>query len=92
MANKVRFYHLWSFKSIITTILVLAITGILLYYLYSYQNISENNRLEKFNSSTNGYLISYEKLTRLRQTKLGTQYEISGYKLRYSYSINGKNY
>jgi hypothetical protein len=92
MAKKVRFYQLWNFKNIIASVLIFAITGALLFYLYSHQIISDNKRLESFNSSTKGYLISYEKLTQPRQTKLGTEYEISGYKVKFTYTINGKNY
>lgn len=87
-----KFYLGWDFKSIIASIVVFAIVGLIIYSFYkpTSDNLDRDN--EYYNSETKGVVYAIERKTYYSQGFTGNKESTLKYEIRYYYNVNGYQY
>lgn len=86
MANKVRFYHLWDWKTAPWFLGIILFVIIILYF----PRITDAYRLAKFDSSTIGRVLDIKPINGIRQSKYGSYNSTYSYEVTYTYEANGR--
>ena len=92
MANKIRFYETWDFKSILTSAAIISILLIFLAGYYFYPSILNKYKLSKYDSITTGRILLVDEQLIIRQTQLGNKTIIDHFNIHFSYELEGKIY
>lgn len=92
MANKVRFYHLWTFKHISQILLGIVSLIFVFWILYFYPRIINYYKLSKFDSETIGVIVNVKENTVIRQSEYGNKIVLEHYDVDYKYQVKGKEY
>ncbi len=91
MANKVPWYVTIDWKNITGIIGVMAILGIVVFFLVL-PNLVQNNKLSKYKGETTGTVTLVTENTEIDHGHEGTKIYIGSYTVNYHYQVNGQTY
>ena len=92
MANKIKFYHLWSLKNIVSTIVACTLIIIFLVLYYFYPQLSHYYKASKFDAQTTGVVVDINEQSMINQTKMGNKVQVDHFEVKYKYSVNDQVY
>ena len=92
MANKVRFYHLWSIRNILSTVVVSMLLVLMLGTYFYYPQLSNYYKRSRFDEETNGILLNIEERTVINQTKFGNKLNVLHYEVTYKFDVDDKRF
>ncbi|MEO0556482.1 MAG: DUF3592 domain-containing protein [Bacteroidota bacterium] len=92
MANKIKFYHLWSLKNIVSTVVACTLIIIFLVLYYFYPQLSHYYKVSKFDAQTTGVVIDINEQSIINQTKMGNKVQVYHLEVKYKYSVSGQVY
>lgn len=92
MANKVKFYHLWSIRNSLITIAVLTLLVTLIGAFFYFPQLSNYYKTSRFDKQVSGTLLDIDKQTIIKQTKLGNQLDIDHFNVMFEYTVNNQRF
>ncbi len=92
MANKVRFYHLWSIRNILSTVVVSMLLVLMLGTYFYYPQLSNYYKRSRFDEETNGILLNIEERTVINQTKFGNKLNVLHYEITYKFDVDDNGF
>lgn len=92
MVNKVKFYHIWSLKHIVSTVVACTLIIIFLVLYYFYPQLSHYYKVSKFDAETTGVVVDITEQSIINQTKMGNKVQVYHFEVKYKYSVNGQVY
>lgn len=91
MANKVPWYEMIDWKSILGVIIVIILIAVIMVYKFL-PELVRNEKMKNYDGESIGYIISIEENTKLKQYHDGNKLEVDSYTVKYSYMIEGKSF
>ena len=87
MANKIPWYHLFEWKNLTGTIVILLIIGSLIAFKFV-PDIIYRNKLETYQGEAVGTIVSIKANEEMSQSHNGTEIYIGSYTISYQYQVD----